>query len=288
MGGARMLAAVGVLVGLMAAGRAPGQGPTYTNMYGNTFNSPIAAQLNTTFWDSMASRRVYKMILRKHGYTDAQMERLSTQQLFDLTQKLPDDSGRPAKPAAPAAPSPVAATVPVRLPAPSAPATRFRATPGRLVLADMAKGLTKDAEAQKALLQVFEMGFKAYDEEAKKSGLVNDLAGSITFLIASAWVVYHDGQEPNADGLEILARGLQHALDNEAMRRSPAADKQRLHEALVALGSYLLFARQLADQNKDEASMASLKTAAHDALQGFLKLDPARLRITAAGLEIAK
>ncbi len=73
-----------------------------------------------------------------------------------------------------------------------------------------------------------------------------------------------------------------------ALAASGAADKQKFYELMLVLGTFLLASHQQAVQDGDAATLASLRTAAGDALKGFLKLDPASFRITRNGLELIR
>lgn len=266
------LAALGI-------GAAPVRAQQFRTLYGYTFNNPVSAQISThlsneIFWGTMQRRQLYRVVLKKkRGLTDAQLDAMSADEMQRLVDADRDRGGGAVGAQSVAAGAP--------------PASRFKPTGARLFLPDMVKSLTQDAAQRGALTQVFEAGIKAYEVEAKKRGLVCDIAGSIAFLIGGAYTVYRDGEAPDDAGLETIARGLQQTLDTDGMRRAPAAEKQRFYELTLALGTYLLASREVAVQTKDADFAATLKTAAGDALKGLLKLDPARYRITANGLEPA-
>ena len=275
----RRLLPLMLCAGALACVAARGRAQQFRTMYGYTFNNPVSAQISThlsneIFWGTMQRRQLFRVALKKkRGLTDAQLDAMSTGEMQKLVEA---DRDR-------AAGSAGAAAAP-----PAIPASRFKPTGGRLFLPDMVKSLTQDAAQRGALAQVFEAGIKAYEAEAKKRGLVCDIAGSITFLIGGAYTVYRDGEAPDDAGLETIARGLQQTLDTDAMRKAPAAEKQRYYELTLALGTYLLASREVAAQTRDADFAATLKTAAGDALKGMLKLDPSHYRITANGLEPAQ
>jgi hypothetical protein len=241
----------------------------YTNSYGYSFNNPISASCNSMFWDKMNSRLVYRVMLKKKGYTNAQLNQISTEQMLAALGG--------------AAQARSAAKAPV-----SGAATKFSPAGKSLLLPAMVNSMVNDREQQKALLEVFEQGLKAYEKEAASSGFQNDVAGAMVFLIGACYYVFNNGLEPNSDGTEIIARALQQNLDTPAFRQIADADKQKFYELMVGLGTYLGLAYQQAVADNDAAQAETLKDAAADALKGFLKLDPATVRITANGLEIAK
>jgi hypothetical protein len=241
----------------------------YMSSYGYNFNNPVSATCNSIMWSRMNSRMVYRTVLKRKGYTDAQLERMSSDQMEAAL------GGQ--KTAAAEAQKPVQAA-----------ATVFRPTGGRLLLPAMAKSLVKDREQQQALLEVFEQGMQGYEKEAAASGLKNDLAGAIVYLIGSSYYVFNDGREPDANGTEILARVLQRTLDTPEFRQVANADKQRFYEFAIGLGTYLGVSYQQAAAGNDQAWIGQLKEGAEAALKGFLKLDPKTVRITSSGLEVAR
>ncbi len=253
-----------LLLGLVLSAPAWAQ---YTNSYGYTFNNPVSATANSIFWDKMNSRLIYRMMLKKRGYTDAQLGQMSTEQMLAIL-------GGPA-----------GVKTETQKPLPS-PATRFRPSGGYLLLPALTQSLVADRAQQQALLEVFEQGVQYYEKEAASSGLGNDVAGSMVYLIAMSYFVFNNGQEPNSDGTEIIAKALQHNLDTPAFRQIADADKQKFYELMIGLGTYLGVAYQQAVNDKEAAQVKVLKGVAADALKGFLKLDPKTVRITANGLEI--
>ena len=246
------------------------------NSYGYSFSNPVTAQLNTNYMTGMNSRLIYRMILKKHGYTDVQLTAMKTEQMYDLIQRG-DYGDKSAKPS----PRGVAQTT-----VPDRPASRFKPTAKRLLLPDMVKSMTDKADYQTALLEVFETGIREFEKEASKHDLVNDVAGATAYFIGCAYSVCRDGEEPSTDGLVLLARALQLQFNTDEFRRIPDGDKQKFYELMAALGTYLVASRQTAEEQKDAEFRATIKKAAADALKGYLKMDPAKFKITANGVEI--
>lgn len=241
----------------------------YTSMYGYSFNNPISASINTMIGMRLNARMTYRTILERHGYTDEQLGQMSTDEMVSIL-------GGSAKANQEAAATPPAAT----------PASRFKPTNRRLLLPSLADSLVQDLEQRAALLEVFEQGLRAYEQEAAADGLVNDIAGASAFFIGTAYYVANDGTEPDENGLTIAARQLQQLFDTPEMRQQPDAEKQRFYELLIGLATWLGLSYQLAAAENDTAQLQMLKGAAKDALKGYLKVDVSKLRITPRGLEI--
>jgi len=253
----------------------------YRSAYGYTFNNPISASVNTMLWNKINAGLTYRSMLKKRGYTDAQLGKMSTEQMLAVLQGKAAAS--PGGAARPAAASPGGAARPA-----AAPATRFQPARRSLLLPAMTKSMLKDPKQQRALLEVLEKGVQEYEVNAKKSGFPHDVAGAMAFFIGASYLVYNQGRSPDDKGLDLVAGALQRTLDTPEMGRVSAADKQRFYELMVGLGTYLAVAYQQAASKGDKAQAAELRDAAGAALKGFLKIDPDKVRITAAGLELAK
>jgi len=241
----------------------------YTNSYGFRFNNPISASLNQMMWDRINQQMLLKSMLRKKGFTDAQLNGMSSDQLLASL-----GGGKQA------------AEESKKVPAPAA--SRFKPSVKRLLTPALAASLTKEPEQQKVLLQIFEAGLTAYATEAGKEGLGNDLAGAVAFFLGAAMMVSHDGVAPDDDGLTLVARQLQQVFDTPEMKKAPDADKQKFFELLVGMGSWILASWQVAVETNDEPLKAQLEEAAAGVIKGFLKLEPSQVQITAAGLQISK
>jgi hypothetical protein len=239
----------------------------YTNSYGYSFNNPISSSMNQMMWDSLNQQVLLKSMLRKKGFTDAQLNAMSKEQM------IANLGGGPQ-----------AAAEVKKLPAPSA--SKFKPSARRLLVPELVKALTKEPEQAKVLTQLFEAGLTAYATEAGKEGLGNDIAGAMAFFLGVSMMITHDGVAPDDDGLTIVARQLQQLFDTPQLKKVSDADKQRFFELLVGMGSYLLASWQSAVETNDDAFKAQLRDAASGVIKGFLKLEPSQVQITAAGLQV--
>ena len=238
---------------------------TYTNSYGYTFNNPMSAMANEMFWNRMNSNLVYRAMLKKKGYTNEQLNKMSTKEMLAILGV--EEASKEAKKSLPAA------------------ATKFRMAKSYVLLPDLAKSLTENAEYQKALVQVFSQGIQQYEKDAAPDGFDHDVAGAMTFLIASAYYVYRDGEEPNDQGTTFIGRAIQQNMDTDACRSIADLDKQKFYEFMIGMGTYLIVVYKQAVEGGDARAVDQVKAYAGDALKSYLKLDPATVRITANGLE---
>ena len=56
----------------------------YRSSYGYTFNNPLSAFCRYLAWNEINARLTYKSMLKKKGYTDAQIESLSTKRMIEI------------------------------------------------------------------------------------------------------------------------------------------------------------------------------------------------------------
>jgi hypothetical protein len=80
---------------------------------------------------------------------------------------------------------------------------------------------------------------------------------------------------------------MQSVLRNSAeFARAPARTKRELYEELAILGTFIANTRRELQARPDAAMAARTKAAAKGYLEGLLKVDVARIHLTASGLEI--
>ena len=255
-----------VLAAVLAAQVASAQ---WTNSYGYSFNNPVSASVNQMIWDRINQGMLLRMMLKKKGFTDEQLKGLSNEQLLAKlggAKKAAEESKT------------------VQL----GNASKFKPAGKRLLVNELATNLSKDPAQQKVLRELFEQSIKAFEAEASKEGFANDLAGATAFFLGTAYYVFHDGGEPDPDGLTLVARQLQQVFDTPEMKKAPDADKQKLYELLIGMAGWLGVTWQVAAKENDEALKAKMKETAGSILKGYFKLEPQQVQITAAGLSVAR
>lgn len=264
-----------ILVGSVAAAAAiilpAAASAQFTSNYGYTFNNPISASLNTMMWDSMNTRQLYKIGLRRRGFTDAQMNNMTTEELKAAYLRV-----GASKSSARAGSS---SSTPTRAAAPSNPATRFRSS-GKLVLVpQVVASLSSDQAQQRVLTAMFADAIKVYEAEAKAARMDNDVAGALAFFASVAFYL-QDGSE-NEKGTEALANAIRESLDTSEYRSIPDIDKQRFYEFMLTMGTFLFASAKDADAE----TMTTLKDVSADVCSKFLGgLDPRKHRLTDDGI----
>src|SRR5512141_2294716 len=122
-----------MLVSLIAVG-APFPASAQYQSYGINFSNPVTAQMNTNVNTGIGSRLIYKMILKKHGLTEAQLHAMRTEEMNDRIQS--GDYGPKTEDGRKPTPQAIAQTV-----VPSQPASRFKPAGKRLLLPEMVKSM---------------------------------------------------------------------------------------------------------------------------------------------------
>ncbi len=248
----------------------------YTTYSGYSHNNPVSATVSNMVWERMNARLVYRIGLKRKGFTDAQLNGLTTEQLKEayLTGKI--SGQKAAEP--PKEPSPDRPT-----PAEESP-TRFRPTGERILLPKMIEGFTEDANHRKALTAFFDAAFGSFERQAKKEEMPNDIAMAMAFFTSAAFLLC-DGEEPSDEAMAMLARAIRIGMEGPDVRKLSDLEKQTFYEFMVTMGSYLAMAAKEFVRPEDQALRDGLKNAAADVLKKFLKLDPAEIRMTKVGLE---
>jgi hypothetical protein len=276
------LAALVVPLAALAGAVRPAQaqwGGQWTNPYtGNRWNNPVSSYLDTQIMHSMQRRAMYRGMLQKKGYSDSKIDQIMKGSEAEIMAAVGLKKGSAPEPSSPATGAKAGSAV---------PATRFRPTGRRLVMDSFVTSLTKKKDEQGALRQLFGEIFKAYETEAKKAGIANDIAGALTFFVAANYSAYNNGTAVSDPGTEAMTLQFRTALDSEGMRKAPDAEKQKMYELFVLMGGLTLATHQAAVEGKDADLEKTARKMGGDGLQYLLKVDPSRVKITDTGLEIA-
>jgi len=246
----------------------------WTSGYGYSSFNPLSGTINTLSWDSYNSRLVYKIGLKEKGFTDAQLENMSTDELMKAyygagiaKKQMDEEDGKEKK-------APIAAK--------GAFATQFKPSGKRVLMPAIIDSLTEDAGQRKELVKIFGQTMDAYEAEAKKANLENDIAGAIGFFAGMAFMV-QDGQVPDEDGMSFLTLAIRSELNTPEIKKISSLDKQKFYEFMLTMGSYLLLSEMsLTEEDKD--TKAALKDVSKDVLIKFLGIDPSKVMLTSDGL----
>lgn len=250
----------------------------YTNPYtGRTFNNPLSSSLDTMILHSMQSRMSSRMMmastLRKKGYTTAQLNAMTNEQMLAAIGGK-KGTGKPGA----ASPTKKPAVAPLL-------ATKFKPVPKRLVLDAFVDGLGKTAEEKTGYRTLFTGILKAYETEAKKLKLENDVAAAMAFNVATNYSLYHPGVTISDAGSNALVAQFRGVLDNDNLRKASNTDKQKLYEVFLLLAAYSLTINQIAGGQSDPQVKKAAQMLAGEGLRYLLKTDPAKVKITNNGLE---
>jgi hypothetical protein len=274
-----LVSLVVLLIGLTVVRPADAQwGGQWTNPYtGNKFNNPISSYLDTQIMHSMQRRNMYRGMLRRKGYSESKIDQIMKGSEDEIKVVLGLKKEGASQATSPAKGAIITNAVPT---------TRFKPASKRLLMDSFVDGLSKKKDERETLRQLFAEIFKTYEAEAKKAGLANDIAGALTFFVAANYSAYNKGVEISDPGTKTMALQFQTAMDSEGMRKAPDAQKQKMYELYIMLGGFTLAGYQAAVESKDADFQKTMQKMGGDGLQYLLKVDPSRVKITDAGLEI--
>lgn len=135
--------------------------------------------------------------------------------------------------------------------------------------------------------QVYQQLYNAYPQVARQIGVpTNDVASGLASFLAGSYMAYNNKNLSN-DYVKPLANQFRNALASGGdMGRVSDADKQKLYDVLVMLGMLMATTQVQMQQQPDPRVMAQMRQLGKGFLEGLLKVDADRVRITSAGLRV--
>ncbi len=144
---------------------------------------------------------------------------------------------------------------------------------------NIANEMGKTAEEKAMFLQVFTEVKKGFEVEAAKKGMKNNIAAAMTFLMATAVMVYHQSPEPSDAATERLFHGLNEMFDEmPEMSSALHKDKQFLYDLYLSYGGLILASYEEAKASSDKNSLDSVRVFASSMLLELFKINPNDLR----------
>ncbi|GAB4457530.1 MAG: hypothetical protein OHK0029_17470 [Armatimonadaceae bacterium] len=150
----------------------------------------------------------------------------------------------------------------------------------------MVNELTSDKDEQKALKDALREVFKAYEEEARRLSIENDVAGAMAFYLLTNYQIYTGTPDVSDDATRALVNQMRSVL-GEPLKDTSNAEKQKMYEAFLVTSALLLLRHQVAEAEKSEADIKASKESAGGNLRDLLKVEPGKIKIGDKGLEIA-
>jgi hypothetical protein len=114
-----------------------------------------------------------------------------------------------------------------------------------------------------------------------------DLAVAAATYLAGCYMAYRGADLPDGSFAPLYRQLVATMSAERRLATASAADKRELYQRLVILGTFFAATQVALASRADPATSARLRAAAHDHLRAFLRLEPARLRLTSRGLEVA-
>ena len=166
-------------------------------------------------------------------------------------------------------------------------AATFRPTPGSKNLDTIASEIGKTPDERAALLQIFTQTKAGFEQEGAKIGAKNNLAGAMTFLLATCVTVYNDAPEPSDEITEKLFHGLNAMLDSTPeMASAPARDKEFLYDTYISFGGMVLAGYLEAKQSNNKVLLDQFRAIAGGLVRQTFGVDPTNVRFDQQGLQI--
>jgi hypothetical protein len=128
---------------------------------------------------------------------------------------------------------------------------------------------------------------RQYPQVARQLGVpTNDVATGLASFLAGAYMAYNNQNVSNSH-VKPLANQLRRALAAERdFAQVTDAEKQRMYDATVMLGMLMATTQVQLQRQPDPMLEAQMRQLGKEMIEGFLKVDASRLRITSSGMRI--
>jgi hypothetical protein len=137
----------------------------------------------------------------------------------------------------------------------------FTPKPGNSAAEDLSIALSGTPDAQASLLKTMMDLRGIYDEAVAKEGHANNLAAGLSYFLACDLTVF-TGHEPSQAASQKMFEQLEAAIAaTPAVAGLEDAEKQEMHDWLVAMGGVTLATYVGASVSKDPESMANARRA---------------------------
>lgn len=242
----------------------------WSDTYGNTFNNAMSASMSQEVQGGMATRRIYRMILRKRGYPEAELQKMNTDQLY---RAIVGSEAAAAKPK----------------PAPASPtakwATTFQPAAKRVMFDRILDSLSPDKDKRDELAPVLLRGIELFEDQAKKMGCANDVAASLAWFATATFALNGDS-DPSDAGVEQLVNDLRQVLNTPQTAQIADLDKQRLYEVLVTVGTFYILCKETLKGPESAETLKTVRKQSADLLKQLTGIEVAKYRIGDGGLTI--
>ena len=114
----------------------------------------------------------------------------------------------------------------------------------------------------------------------------NDVSGAVAAFIVGSYMAYRDVDLPDEHFKPLVEQMRQVLAGEPAFAKATNAQKQELYEQMATLGMLMAATQEGLKQQPNEQLAAAMRKAAKSYLEEFLKVDAAKVSLTAQGLVI--
>ncbi len=180
----------------------------------------------------------------------------------------------PARSAAPAGAAAPILFTPVRMPAAQSAAHRIAAA--------------YPPQAQAKAEALFNQLLAKYAQLEQMNGVPHgDLGAAVAFFLGGNWMALNNSPLADEKFAPIIAQMRASLAASPGFPALSNADKQEIYEQMVINGMFMASTQLALSKTPDTAMVAKMQAAARGNLTRWLGADPARLQVTANGLELA-
>ena len=138
-----------------------------------------------------------------------------------------------------------------------------------------------------AVRKQYQQIYNSYPQVAKSLGIpTNDMASGMASLLAGAYMAYTN-TSLNDSYVKPLANQFRASMQEvEEFNRVSDSDKKMIYDQMVLMGMVLAMTQVELQKQPDAKVKSQLRQAGKQVLEGVLKVNADRVRITSSGLEI--
>lgn len=143
------------------------------------------------------------------------------------------------------------------------------------------------AKQREKVRKQYQQIYNSYPQVAKRLGIpTNDMASGMASLLAGAYMAYNN-MSLNDSYVKPLANQFRESMQEvEEFNRISDSDKKMIYDQMVLMGMLLAITQVELQKQPDAKVKTQLRQAGKQVLEGVLKVNADRIKITSSGLEI--
>lgn len=143
------------------------------------------------------------------------------------------------------------------------------------------------SDKRELVQRTFEDLLSGYQRVEQQFGIAPyDVASGVAAFLAGCYMGFHNAGFPDQHFKPLVAQMRQILSDDAGWAQTSVADKQDMYEQLAILGMLMANTQMALKKQPDARAQAAMQAAARGYLEQFLKVDAAKVQLSAKGLSL--